>query len=604
MLASLLLLAVHAPRLVIVSWDGAPDYVLDQLLLDGKLPNVARLIANGVRADYCTPTFPSKTAAGHFAIFSGTTPAKSGVTNNSVPLLPRNEHTILESTTGFGGSVHQTEPLWVTAAKAGKKVLVLSAAGSYPPEADQARLATAKVAKDRFVEFSGFESSIENDKVVHGTGGKLEFTMGETKFTATPVSSAGRFASLTVTSADGKTAKLEPHEADRKLEFWSAPFWITKSDLGGFTYFRLYDLNPDSGEFHLCVRGAAGIKGTPSNAEIKQYQEAYGGFHGDPLRMYQRGELGPTLAEDGNGTAEKRLTELIWLDCEFLKRSFRYGWKHYRPDILFHYQPMTDSAGHTWMGVLDPWSPSYNLKLAMKILPYYEEIFRLEDAWLGDMMDLAGPNTAFALVSDHGMAGRSRLFGVNRVLESAGLLVKNPDGTVDLSRTKALLPSWSDFGVVINDSSWKGGIVPRAERPEILQQVETALLSAREPNTGLPIVRSIFRPDQLTGLGIGGASGADLYFDLAPGIYPSTRLNSPLIEFTGKGFANGDHGFYPQRRSMQAIFFLGGPGVRKNAVIPGMRQIDIAPTLCALLGIEPSPDYEGHILGEAFPSRK
>ena len=61
MLTSLLLLAAYAPRLVIVSWDGAPDFVLDQLLADGKLPNVARLIGNGVRADYCTPTFPSST---------------------------------------------------------------------------------------------------------------------------------------------------------------------------------------------------------------------------------------------------------------------------------------------------------------------------------------------------------------------------------------------------------------------------------------------------------------------------------------------------------------------------------------------------------------
>jgi predicted AlkP superfamily pyrophosphatase or phosphodiesterase len=48
-----------ARKLIIISWDGNADWVVDQLLSQGKLPNVARLARNGVRAEYLTQEFPA-----------------------------------------------------------------------------------------------------------------------------------------------------------------------------------------------------------------------------------------------------------------------------------------------------------------------------------------------------------------------------------------------------------------------------------------------------------------------------------------------------------------------------------------------------------------
>ena len=39
--------AQKAKRAVIISWDGAADWVVDRLLAEGKLPNVARLLDHG-----------------------------------------------------------------------------------------------------------------------------------------------------------------------------------------------------------------------------------------------------------------------------------------------------------------------------------------------------------------------------------------------------------------------------------------------------------------------------------------------------------------------------------------------------------------------------
>ena len=60
-----------AKRVIIISWDGAPDWVIDKLLQEGKLPNLARMVRTGVHAESVTPAFPSKTAPGHAAIWTG-----------------------------------------------------------------------------------------------------------------------------------------------------------------------------------------------------------------------------------------------------------------------------------------------------------------------------------------------------------------------------------------------------------------------------------------------------------------------------------------------------------------------------------------------------
>ena len=49
-------------------------------------------------------------------------------------------------------------------------------------------------------------------------------------------------------------------------------------------------------------------------------------------------------------------------------------------------------------------------------------VFRQLDAWLGEIVRRAPPETVIALVTDHGMAGTDRDFHVNRALELAGLL--------------------------------------------------------------------------------------------------------------------------------------------------------------------------------------
>jgi predicted AlkP superfamily pyrophosphatase or phosphodiesterase len=600
---------------------------VDRLLAEGKLPNVARMAQGGVLAAYSTPAFPSVTASGHAAMWTGCYGDINGITANSLAPLPRKQYTLLESASGFSAEALRAEPLWMTAAKAGKRVVVLSATQSFPPQRWLNELQAAKVAPERFIEFSGFEFTLAEGKVWKGeglkeatgwepmpahTGTAREFTIpiGEQIFYALVYDDPAdpRVGFDTVLIREGSKAQsqarascvLKPGEATDSIKLWSRPFRVTRNELFGNAYFRLFALSPDGKRLALYQREVHSLgSSVASRAEREQYLDAYGDFHDFPFGLYDDGELGAPLWKGGDGTAERRVLELVRLDCAFLTRGTRYALKHWNPDLLFHYTPMSDGAGHTWMGVLDPDSPRYDAALAARLWPFYTQVFQLQDAWLGSVLDQAGKDTVVCLVSDHGMAGVGKLFSPNAFLEKAGLAALR-DGKLDLGTTKIAVAPDGDYFLDINGTDRKGGIVPPEAREQVLGAATEALLSATDPETGQHIVTRLFRPEEVVGQGIGGPTGGDLYFDVALG-YESTDDYLPGgVRAIESPIGAGAHGFYPSRVKMQAICYLYGAGVRKGAAIPGIRQIDIAPTLAKLLGIPTPKNAMGHVLGDAL----
>jgi len=77
-----------APKAIILAWDGAVPSFIHQLLRRGKLPNLAKLIDGGAFADDVLPVFPSKTAPGFAALWTGAPPRSTGISGNRVPRTP------------------------------------------------------------------------------------------------------------------------------------------------------------------------------------------------------------------------------------------------------------------------------------------------------------------------------------------------------------------------------------------------------------------------------------------------------------------------------------------------------------------------------------
>ncbi len=97
-------------KAVVLAWDGTVPSFVDEMVREGKLPNLAKLIAGGAFADDVMAGFPSKTAPGFASLMTGAPPRLTGISGNRVPREPRADHTILDSVAGFCGGAFACGP--------------------------------------------------------------------------------------------------------------------------------------------------------------------------------------------------------------------------------------------------------------------------------------------------------------------------------------------------------------------------------------------------------------------------------------------------------------------------------------------------------------
>jgi predicted AlkP superfamily pyrophosphatase or phosphodiesterase len=245
---------------------------------------------------------------------------------------------------------------------------------------------------------------------------------------------------------------------------------------------------------------------------------------------------------------------------------------------------------HIWYGHLDAGLPSHDPALAARLRPFLDEVLRRIDGEIGHLVRRGGPDTIVAVGGDHGVIGVDRELRPNVLLKQAGLLVLDARGRVDLARTRAYYSS-AQY-VFINRVGRVGGIVKPEEEDAVRRAVIKAL---RQPPAVVLDVLDPRTPGRVPSFG--GPAGGDLYLSVAPGYNVSARLDGEAVMEIAP---RGEHGLDPARPAMHVAFALAGPGVAPGAQLGIIRQIDIAPTLCLLLGIEPPAQATGEILRSAL----
>lgn len=118
--------AAHAP-LLLVSIDGFRTDYLDR----NQSPTLSTMAANGVRAKWMQPAFPSLTFPNHYTLVTGKYPDHTGIINNSMhdKTLGRFSLSRREAVQD-GRWWDQAEPIWVSADKQGLRTATMFWPGS------------------------------------------------------------------------------------------------------------------------------------------------------------------------------------------------------------------------------------------------------------------------------------------------------------------------------------------------------------------------------------------------------------------------------------------------------------------------------------------
>jgi predicted AlkP superfamily phosphohydrolase/phosphomutase len=600
-----------ATKAIIFAWDGTVPAFTQKLLNDGKLPNLAKLIAGGAFASDVIVGFPSKTAPGFASLMTGAPPRVTGISGNRVPREPRAQFTIVESLAGFSEAPLKAEPIWAAAQRGGKQVIVAHMPAFGNEQSEHAtRFAgyNAIAGRDGIVTKRMAQNSTlspwRNSPASDAPPIEFSFTAGQSKLfglviddPADPRVGFDTVVIATRRSAAEIKARLKPAPAGAGGEpFWSAPFTVkVRGDKEGKIYFRLFDLQPDGSDFFLYFSRPALDIGGRAAASAGPAVRAFIGNGASFL--YQTGGFGRTIANGGHGSAEARYLETIFFAQHQLMQTNRWAMEHLPWDLYLAYTPFPDEAEHAWRGHLDATLPTYRQELADKLAPLLEQVYRSCDDHLGALLAKRPPGALFALISDHGVYGAHKRVALNQALRQSELLSTDGQGRIDLAKTKVLYPTANNGYLLINSSDRKGGIVADDERAELVRKLTQVLFSIRDGER--PVVTSIIdAKSDGAASGIGGDLGGDIYVELAPGYDFDPRMSSgPLIVDTEP---YGTHGGNPTQPSMRTVMVLHGPGIRPGTKLTGVRLIDFAPTLARLLNIPTPKDATGRVLYEAL----
>jgi hypothetical protein len=224
---------------------------------------------------------------------------------------------------------------------------------------------------------------------------------------------------------------------------------------------------------------------------------------------------------------------------------------------------------------------------------------------------MGGDPTTIA-VSERGAAAQWRTVNAGRVLHEAGLLATGDAG--DTREVVGNCRAGSGTGAVnVAKACWTGGTVQVYLNPvlpdgmmyeQIRARVIGAFTSLADPNNpGAEVVATVLRKEQLRDIQGSNALNPSRTGDVVVVLNPPYQFDSPTRGelFSDSAFA-GQGGYLPDvsdpdaTATMRATFVAGGPGIREQEPLAGVRAVDVAPTAAFLLGIPGPDDASGAVL--------
>jgi predicted AlkP superfamily phosphohydrolase/phosphomutase len=190
-------------------------------------------------------------------------------------------------------------------------------------------------------------------------------------------------------------------------------------------------------------------------------------------------------AAEAGALSDPEYLELFNYIYEERLRMIDYELDHFHGGLLFGYIGTIDQVSHAFFRTLDADAPPDLKKLANVIPDYYARV----DAFIGHVVERAGPDTPVIVMSDHGHAPYRTKVNLNTWLERNGYLVAKPAGAedsgaplarIDWTKTRAYALGINLLYVNLRGRE-PGGIVAPEEREALLQKIKTQLEALTDP---------------------------------------------------------------------------------------------------------------------------
>lgn len=312
--------------------------------------------------------------------------------------------------------------------------------------------------------------------------------------------------------------------------------------------------------------------------------------------------------------------------CEYLCK--RYDW-----DLLFTQIHAPDGLNHVRLGDLCPESPNYDPSKAEGAWEEFRAEYKVLDEAVGRIIrGCADDDTVVIIVSDHAALPVLRVVRLLDFFLKKGLIAykinDKKEAVMDWEKSKIVLgghPLAQNVWVNLKGRDPHGIVEPGEEYEKVKEEVVRTLLEIRDPENGKCPVALALRKEDAEFLGQWGDRVGDVLYYMSPGYVddpsvliaarpvPLQRMQKETFQSidewladVGKemgiqwGAAAAHHAFLPTAKfagfSVRGVCIMSGPGIKKNYCRSRpIWNVDIAPTIAYLLGIEPPTQSEGKI---------
>ena len=390
-------------------------------------------------------------------------------------------------------------------------------------------------------------------------------------------------------------------------------------------YTKLISLAPDLSSLKLYFTSVQRVIATCSTAACNALSSMGGtgleNYLADNFPTYIAGDFAPlearvidedTYVEQGNDLHDAYADAVT---------TFILGTLQPNTDVAFVGFPTTDEIQHQFLALTVPTDMDGNPN------PYYDDLegngtpdgllaqregyirgaYADADRALAQARSLMGGNPTTVVGADHGFAPQWYAVNAGRVLSLNtvdGIAIQSPEQT---SNCRAATTT------NLAKACWAGGtaqIYVNTTLPagttyeEVRAGVVAAFEDLTDPaNPAAQVVQDVMLKEELRNVqgvdSLHPSRSGDVVVVLRPPYQFDAATPGQTIAFS-QFF--GQHGYLPDlvdvadSVNMHATFIAGGPGIRKQAPVEGIRQIDVAPTIAYMLGIPGPQNARGKIL--------
>ncbi len=156
---------------------------------------------------------------------------------------------------------------------------------------------------------------------------------------------------------------------------------------------------------------------------------------------------------------------------------------------------------------------------------------------------------------------------------------------IDWSKTRAINSRTSYIYINLKGREQEGIVEPE-DYDDLVQQIISDLYAYRDPVHGERVVSFAMTREEMECVGMGGPHCGDIFFQMRPD-FQLEHANCPN-QVTNNGYSVG------------CVCMMVGAGIKAETLSRPIRNVDIVPTICHLVGNRMPANVEGGVIYQAL----